>query len=176
MRYYVIGPDGSEFGPADIPTLNQWISEGRIERQTNLRSESSNDLIRAVALPALNFPVPVDPGPLSPQSQRLAAPAQQSSSVSPPVQRQAPPSVPLQSGPLPPGAWSSRQAPPPPGAPLTPMVPQIPGMPGAYSPVTPRTPQPKQKMKFGIGVVVAFIAIVLKVGLPILYEIFGRRR
>jgi hypothetical protein len=30
MQYYVIGPDGSKYGPADIPTLKQWAAENRL--------------------------------------------------------------------------------------------------------------------------------------------------
>lgn len=29
-EYYVIHPDGSRYGPADLKTLNQWASQGRI--------------------------------------------------------------------------------------------------------------------------------------------------
>ncbi len=31
MQYYVIGPDGSKYGPADIPTLKQWAAENRLD-------------------------------------------------------------------------------------------------------------------------------------------------
>lgn len=30
MQYYVIGPDGAKYGPADVPTLKQWAAENRL--------------------------------------------------------------------------------------------------------------------------------------------------
>ena len=55
MEYFVIAPDGQKFGPANVPTLNQWIQEGRIAPQTLLQDAGTGAQIVARALPALNF-------------------------------------------------------------------------------------------------------------------------
>ena len=55
MEYYVIAPDGQKFGPATVPTLNQWIQEGRIAPQTLLQDATTGAQIVARALPALSF-------------------------------------------------------------------------------------------------------------------------
>ncbi|MBS1717483.1 MAG: hypothetical protein JSS72_07105 [Armatimonadetes bacterium] len=47
MRYFVIGPDGAAYGPADVATLAQWAAEGRIEASTILREEESGETVEA---------------------------------------------------------------------------------------------------------------------------------
>jgi hypothetical protein len=39
LGYYVIAQDGNRYGPADIPTLQQWVREGRIAPNTTLEDE-----------------------------------------------------------------------------------------------------------------------------------------
>ncbi|MBX3111955.1 MAG: hypothetical protein KF857_08095 [Fimbriimonadaceae bacterium] len=39
-RYYVTMPDGNRYGPADVSTLNQWLSEGRINANSMLEDEA----------------------------------------------------------------------------------------------------------------------------------------
>jgi hypothetical protein len=47
LRYFVHAPDGQQYGPADIPTINQWIVEGRVVPTTLLQPEGST--MRAAA-------------------------------------------------------------------------------------------------------------------------------
>lgn len=57
VRYFVIAHDGQKYGPADIPTLNQWIVEGRLLPTQMLQDEASGGQIVASAVPGLNFPL-----------------------------------------------------------------------------------------------------------------------
>ena len=41
MDYFVLGNNGEKYGPADIVTLNVWISEGRI-RAADIRKTAAN--------------------------------------------------------------------------------------------------------------------------------------
>ena len=54
-QYFVIMPDGSKFGPADTPTLNQWIVEGRVHTTTILEEVPSGIRCAANQLPTLRF-------------------------------------------------------------------------------------------------------------------------
>ena len=36
-QYFVVGPDGAEYGPTDLPGLMQWVREGRVLAQTLIR-------------------------------------------------------------------------------------------------------------------------------------------
>lgn len=47
MRYYVIAPDGSKFGPADLNTLKTWAAQGRIAPNTILEEEQSRQRVEA---------------------------------------------------------------------------------------------------------------------------------
>lgn len=47
MKFYVVLSDGRKFGPADIATLNQWITEGRLNRDTMLENEENGQQARA---------------------------------------------------------------------------------------------------------------------------------
>jgi len=55
MRYFVIGANGELFGPADIPTLNQWITEGRLMPTSMLQEELGGARFAASMLPQLAF-------------------------------------------------------------------------------------------------------------------------
>ncbi|MBC8065754.1 MAG: hypothetical protein H7Y17_13060 [Chlorobia bacterium] len=55
MRYYVVGSKNEMFGPADIPTLNQWISEGRLVPTSMMQEESGGARFAASMLPGLIF-------------------------------------------------------------------------------------------------------------------------
>lgn len=46
-RYFVVGPDGQQYGPADAATLNQWVTEGRIDSNTTLVEEATGVSRRA---------------------------------------------------------------------------------------------------------------------------------
>lgn len=55
MRYFVIAGDGNKYGPADIPTLNSWISEGRLVATQILEEETTGERIEASRVMGLNF-------------------------------------------------------------------------------------------------------------------------
>lgn len=55
--YYVVDPSTNQkFGPADLATLNQWISENRILPTTVLEEAASGNRFNAAQVPGLNFP------------------------------------------------------------------------------------------------------------------------
>lgn len=56
MRYFVIAPNGSRYGPADLATLNQWVQEGRLLPDFNLQPEASQASFPAATLAGLSFP------------------------------------------------------------------------------------------------------------------------
>ncbi len=60
MRYFVISPDGQKYGPADVPTLNQWIIEARLNSTSMLEDEAGSRLV-ASAVSGLNFPMQPPP-------------------------------------------------------------------------------------------------------------------
>lgn len=47
MQYYVIGPDGSKYGPADIPTLKQWAAENRLNPDAMLEDFNTGQRVTA---------------------------------------------------------------------------------------------------------------------------------
>lgn len=55
MRYYVVGSKNELFGPADITTLNQWISEGRLVPTSMMQEEGGGARFVASMLPGLTF-------------------------------------------------------------------------------------------------------------------------
>jgi hypothetical protein len=55
MEYYVIGPDGSKYGPADVDILNIWINEGRIIPSTKIETDSGTSLM-AMDVQGIVFP------------------------------------------------------------------------------------------------------------------------
>ncbi|HXH60033.1 MAG TPA: hypothetical protein VNI20_01600 [Fimbriimonadaceae bacterium] len=78
MKFYVLWKDGRKFGPADITTLNQWIKEGRVNRDTQLENADTMQKHYAREITELVFPsATVDLGGndpmLRPQGQQQAA-------------------------------------------------------------------------------------------------------
>ncbi|HMS54631.1 MAG TPA: hypothetical protein PKA27_04455 [Fimbriimonadaceae bacterium] len=57
MRYFVIASDGQRYGPADIPTLNQWIADGRLTADMMLEGENGGRMV-ASSVPGLMFGQP----------------------------------------------------------------------------------------------------------------------
>ena len=53
MGYFVIAPDGNEYGPADLVTLKQWVSENRLYPTTQLKDEQTGQIIAAGTIPNL---------------------------------------------------------------------------------------------------------------------------
>lgn len=54
VYYFVVGHDGSRYGPADVDTLVQWAREGRLVADTTLIERGSDRTVRASDLPALS--------------------------------------------------------------------------------------------------------------------------
>ncbi len=55
LLYFVIGPDGSKYGPADIPTLQSWVAQGRITPDTILEEQASRQRVAARLVAGLSF-------------------------------------------------------------------------------------------------------------------------
>lgn len=55
MAFYVVGPDGNKYGPADVPTLQQWVGEGRVTSNTLLEEEGTGRQGYASTVPGLSF-------------------------------------------------------------------------------------------------------------------------
>ncbi|MBS1720413.1 MAG: hypothetical protein JST35_08210 [Armatimonadetes bacterium] len=51
--YYVVAPDGSQYGPADYATLRQWVGEGRVLPATVLVDATTNQKLQASSVPNL---------------------------------------------------------------------------------------------------------------------------
>lgn len=62
MRYFVVTSDGQKFGPADVPTLQQWATEGRLLATSMLEEEISGNRVPASGVPGLNLGAPAPPG------------------------------------------------------------------------------------------------------------------
>jgi hypothetical protein len=64
MQYFVVDLNtGQKYGPADIPTLNQWITEGRLLKESTLEDSMTGQRFMALQVNGLNFPQA--PGPQS---------------------------------------------------------------------------------------------------------------
>ena len=75
MRYFVIGDDGQKYGPADIPTLQSWIGEGRLLPTQQVEEEGSGSRLAAGAVNGLNFPAQsATPGAQAPTGSPYASP------------------------------------------------------------------------------------------------------
>ena len=53
MQYYVIGPDGNKYGPADVATLKSWITENRLTPQSMLEDFNTGQRLPASSVPGL---------------------------------------------------------------------------------------------------------------------------
>ncbi|MCB8932409.1 MAG: DUF4339 domain-containing protein [Fimbriimonadaceae bacterium] len=53
-RYFVIGMDGTRYGPADVHVLNLWAAEGRVTPSTLLELEGDGRQVPAAQVPGLN--------------------------------------------------------------------------------------------------------------------------
>ena len=58
MKYYVVLTDGRKFGPADLDTLNAWIKEGRLTRDSMMENEENGMRARASEVQGLKFELP----------------------------------------------------------------------------------------------------------------------
>lgn len=62
MDYYVIGADGKEYGPTTTDQIRQWVQEGRVSRETVLKSFATGQTMPASAVAGL-FPGAVATAP-----------------------------------------------------------------------------------------------------------------
>lgn len=69
QTYFVQGSDGKFYGPADIPTLSHWATEGRILANTILVDQATNQQVAARDVAGLAHHFQLAPKPQSPQSQ-----------------------------------------------------------------------------------------------------------
>ncbi|MEP6756372.1 MAG: hypothetical protein ABJA67_12785 [Chthonomonadales bacterium] len=54
-EYFVYGTDEAWYGPVDLPTMAQWVGQGRIVRNTPVTVPGSELVFRAENISALNF-------------------------------------------------------------------------------------------------------------------------
>lgn len=64
MRYFVLGPSGERYGPVDLPTLAQWVQEGRVLATHTIEVEGTGQRMMASFIPGLTF-APGNPPPTS---------------------------------------------------------------------------------------------------------------
>lgn len=69
VNYFVIGPDGSKYGPADLATLNRWATEGRVSAASVLEEEGTGRRISAPQVPGLNLAMSAAPNAPPPWAQ-----------------------------------------------------------------------------------------------------------
>lgn len=63
MNYFVIADDGQKYGPADIPTLNQWAQDRRVLPTSMLEDAATGARVLASQVPGINFPPPASGQP-----------------------------------------------------------------------------------------------------------------
>ena len=51
--YRIIGADGAEYGPVSVEQLRKWITDGRVNRQTSVKSEADKDWRPLNSIPEL---------------------------------------------------------------------------------------------------------------------------
>jgi hypothetical protein len=54
MQYIVRGPNGKEYGPIDLPTLIEWVRQGRVSPDSKVRNLNNGMLLNATHMPELN--------------------------------------------------------------------------------------------------------------------------
>ena len=70
-QYFVIGPDGAEYGPTDLPGLTQWVREGRVLANTMIRKGGAAPAA-AGSLPELAALFATPPPAVAPQIPPMA--------------------------------------------------------------------------------------------------------
>jgi hypothetical protein len=63
VGYFVVHPGGQRYGPADLPTLNQWAAEGRLVPDTPLIDAASGAQLFARDVSGLFFPMTAGQSP-----------------------------------------------------------------------------------------------------------------
>ena len=88
MRYFVIGDDGQKYGPADVPTLQSWIGEGRLLPTQQVEEDPSGIRSAARMVPGLVFPIENLPPTSAPQNSPYANPGPMNQGYTRPMQAQ----------------------------------------------------------------------------------------
>ena len=68
MHYTVVGPDGKEYGPADISTIKKWVAEDRVRPDSVLKDIQTGNSLPASAVPGLfseAAPPEIPPAPVN---------------------------------------------------------------------------------------------------------------
>ena len=55
MQYSVVGADGHQYGPVDLMTLKQWVTEGRVLPNSQIVDNLSNVTLLASQMPELGM-------------------------------------------------------------------------------------------------------------------------
>ncbi len=55
-QYFVVGADGSKYGPADVPTLTQWAADNRLTPTTELENAATGTRTSANMVAGIIFP------------------------------------------------------------------------------------------------------------------------
>jgi hypothetical protein len=63
MEYMVIGPDGAEYGPANVDTLRSWVGEGRLTSDSQLKNFATGQIMAANTVPGLFATMPPQAAP-----------------------------------------------------------------------------------------------------------------
>jgi hypothetical protein len=73
--YKIIGADQKEYGPISADQIRQWISEGRVNGQTKVCAEGTQDWRPLETFPEFSYvsPVPIAPGGPPPSQEELLA-------------------------------------------------------------------------------------------------------
>lgn len=58
MQFYVVGPNGEKFGPAEEALLAQWAAQGRITAYTQLENAVTGERVAAASIPGIISPAP----------------------------------------------------------------------------------------------------------------------
>lgn len=53
MEYLIVGPDGKEYGPANMDVVKQWVAQNRIFPNTPMKNFASGQLTTAGEIPGL---------------------------------------------------------------------------------------------------------------------------
>ena len=72
--YRIIGADGKEYGPISAEQLRQWLKEGRVNSQTQIKSTDATDWQMLTALPEFAVELAAGPSVLPPSLPAAAVP------------------------------------------------------------------------------------------------------
>ena len=53
MDYLVVGPDGKEYGPANVDALKEWVSQDRLRPDSTVKDFATGRIMKAQEIPGL---------------------------------------------------------------------------------------------------------------------------